>query len=353
MMSNIRLSICIPTYNFGSFIGETLKSIIDQADAGVELIIVDGASTDNTADVVRKFQKHYPNITYLHLPEKGGIDKDLATTIDLARGDYCWLMSSDDVIKTGAIRRMIREIESGHDIYLCNRTECDVTLTPLRDHPWLAKDVPDKIFTFSTGHDFVDYFNSARSIGALFSYMSSIVVKREKWNAIPYDGKMEGSNYAHTARLFSLLQQGCALKYIREPLVLWRGDNDSFSVSGVVRRYLIDFDGYLLLANTLFSDVDVRRAFLSVMRREHSWYEFAELKSKIGSIAQWNDLEEKLREYGYSWVGLIIVRSLGSLDYFMMAARFLWTTRKRIKAQKAQLLAKVFRIASRTAPHRR
>ncbi len=351
-MSNIRLSICIPTYNFGGFIGETLKSITDQTDKDVEIIVVDGASTDNTADVVRDFQKRFSNLTYHLLPVKGGVDKDLATAVNLARGDYCWLMSSDDVIKTGAIQRMMKEIESGHDICLCNRTECDGTLTPLRDHPWLAKDVPDKIFTFSTGRDFIKYLNSARSIGALFSYISSIVVKREKWNAVPYDGKMEGSNYAHAARLFSLLQHGGVLKYIREPLVLCRGDNDSFSTSGVVRRFQIDIDGYLFLANTLFADADVRQAFLAVMRREHRWYVFTELKSKIGSLDQWNDLEGKLRQYGYSRVGLIIVRSLGSLDYFMMAARFLWMVLKRIKAQKAHMRAKISRYASRAAPHR-
>jgi abequosyltransferase len=59
-MNGIRLSICIPTYNFGEFIGETLKSVTDQARNGVEIIVVDGASTDNTAEIVRDFQRRFP-----------------------------------------------------------------------------------------------------------------------------------------------------------------------------------------------------------------------------------------------------------------------------------------------------
>ena len=56
-MDDIRLSICIPTYNFGEFIGATLQSIIKQATDEVEIVVVDGASTDNTAEVVRAFQR--------------------------------------------------------------------------------------------------------------------------------------------------------------------------------------------------------------------------------------------------------------------------------------------------------
>lgn len=44
-MDHPRLSICIPTYNFGEFIGETLDSIVCQATDETEIVIVDGAST--------------------------------------------------------------------------------------------------------------------------------------------------------------------------------------------------------------------------------------------------------------------------------------------------------------------
>ncbi len=54
-MTKHLLSICIATYNRAEYIGETLESIIPQVTDEVEIVIVDGASTDNTSSVV----KHY------------------------------------------------------------------------------------------------------------------------------------------------------------------------------------------------------------------------------------------------------------------------------------------------------
>ena len=50
--SLIKLSICIATYNRGAFISETLDCILTQIEPGVEIVVVDGASADNTSDVM-------------------------------------------------------------------------------------------------------------------------------------------------------------------------------------------------------------------------------------------------------------------------------------------------------------
>jgi abequosyltransferase len=63
-MPHISLSICIPTYNFGKFIGQTLESIIPNLTEAVEVVILDGGSTDDTADVVAQKQRNFPQIQY-------------------------------------------------------------------------------------------------------------------------------------------------------------------------------------------------------------------------------------------------------------------------------------------------
>ena len=87
----IRLSICMPTYNFGAFIGETLDSIIPQLESGIEIVVLDGGSQDDTAKVVRRYTEKHPAVRYVHQPMRGGIDRDMSRSIDLARGEYCWL----------------------------------------------------------------------------------------------------------------------------------------------------------------------------------------------------------------------------------------------------------------------
>jgi abequosyltransferase len=319
-MSSIRLSVCIPTYNFGGFIGETLKSVIDQAGDDVEIIVVDGASTDNTAEVVRDFQKRYPRLQYHLLDKKGGIDKDMAKAVELAQGDYCWLLSSDDALKSGAIGRVLRETASGNDVYLCNRTECDINLNPVYNRSWLSLNTEDTVFNLSSKSELLRYFSRAISIGALFSYMSSIVVLRNKWNSTGYDERFTGTHYAHAFRLFTLLIRGGQLKYIKDPLVLCRGENDSFLQKGAAHRFLIDLEGYQVLGSHLFHDDETLRAFHAVIRREFKWYIFAGLRHDVDS-SEWSAIERRLLSFGYSRTELRSVRMLGSSRLLVLSAR--------------------------------
>jgi abequosyltransferase len=319
-MKPIRLSICIPTYNFGEFIGETLKSVVDQAGDDVEIIVVDGASTDNTASVVRDFQKHFPRLTYYLLDKKGGIDKDIAKSMEMAKGDYCWLLSSDDVLKRGAIDRILSEIAAGHDVYLCNRTECDINLHPVYNRSWFSRNTDDAVFNLSRKSELLRYFNKAQSIGAFFSYMSSIIVLRKKWNATGYDDKYTGTNYAHAFRLFTMLLNGGQLKYVKDPLVLCRGENDSFLQKGAAHRFMIDLNGYQLLGTRFFHDDETLQAFHAVIRREFRWYVFAGVRSEADKD-EWITIERTLLSLGYSQSSLRIVRIIGSSNRIVSLAR--------------------------------
>src|ERR1700674_2032053 len=63
-MREIKLSVCIATLNRGAFLGATLESIICQATDEVEIVVLDGASTDNTGDVIRQYQECFPRLRY-------------------------------------------------------------------------------------------------------------------------------------------------------------------------------------------------------------------------------------------------------------------------------------------------
>ena len=125
-----RLSFCIPTYNRASYLRETLGYIIDQADDSIEIVISDNASSDNTEEVVKEAKLRFPNITYFRWPENMGADRNYLKTVELARGDYCWFMGSDDGIKKGALKKVLEELKDGHDIYVCSQYFCDKKLKP-------------------------------------------------------------------------------------------------------------------------------------------------------------------------------------------------------------------------------
>lgn len=336
-MQNIRLSICIPTKNFGEFIGQTLQSIIEQAVDGLEIIVVDGGSTDDTKSIVEKFKKKFLNLKYLQQDKANGVDLDLATAIKFASGDYCWLMSADDVLKPGAVARIFKEIDLGLNTYLYNRTLCDKNLQPVDDNFWLNDDVDDKIVHFSNRSEIIKYFNAAKSLGALFSYISSIVFSRLNWLEVHEDPLGEGTNYQHAFKLFKMLGHSGVHKYIKEQLVFCRGQNDSFLQKGdlgIMHRYLIDIDGYHLMGKYIYEDLELRNSFYGVMRREHYWFLLVRLAIRVESNEQWQAIKAKLCDFGYSTNHIKIISALRKIEKITSCMATIRSIKLRIKALK-------------------
>ena len=310
--SPVKLSVCIPTYNRAAFIGETLKSILLQGGDQIEVVVMDGASTDNTAEVVATYQQRHANLVYHRGQANRGVDRDMATAVELACGEYCWLMSSDDLIAPGAIGIVLAEIASGADIYFCNVTLCDIHMRPIRSTRYMSPYRQTDTFDFRDRAQFINYLALATSNNALFCYMSNLVFRRTGWLAVGYNPRFDRKGYAHVHTLFSAVKSRGVVKYVTAPLVWNRGDNDSFSSQGLEKRYLLDFDGYQLLADQLFGDDPVlHKAFLQVMTREHPWYRLAKLRASMESDKQWDKISGKLSAFGYSRWAMFLVSLVG------------------------------------------
>lgn len=96
------LSIIVPSFNQGRFIERTLDSILDQDHRPLEVIVVDGASTDDTVAILRRYAEKHPELRWLSEPDKGpadAVNKGLA----LAQGEVAAIQSSDDIYYPGAL----------------------------------------------------------------------------------------------------------------------------------------------------------------------------------------------------------------------------------------------------------
>lgn len=91
------VSIVMPAYNSGKFIGKAIDSVIAQTYRNWELIVVDDASTDNTAGVVDKYTKKDSRIKYHRLDKNSGAAVARNTAVKLARGKYMAFIDSDDI----------------------------------------------------------------------------------------------------------------------------------------------------------------------------------------------------------------------------------------------------------------
>lgn len=267
-----RLSICMPTYNFGKFIGETLSSIVPQLNQGVEVVIVDGASPDNTAEVVAEFQKKSNKIHYHRLSARGGIDRDMSVSVDLALGEYCWLFSSDDVMKPNAIAHMLQMLNSKLDCYLCGVDLCTLDIKKFLYKHEISLIKKESVFDLSIREQRIFYLKNALNLTALFGFMSSVVIKRARWKETWIEETFFGDCWALAARIFRMIPNGFTVKYIPESYLWKRSFNDSFMDKGLVHRLGISINGYQKIADLIFGyHSEEARLIRQVLRKDVTW----------------------------------------------------------------------------------
>jgi len=269
------LSFAIPTYNFGKFISETIKSILDGAEIlshdRFEIVVLDGGSTDDTENVVKSIYCRYRNIRYIRQKNRGGIDRDMDKVASLARGQYIWLFSADDHLITGWDRYLLPQLEKNMDLVLVPAVLCDIKMHPLRENPIFKECDGKDAVQFDLNGDIQSlkkYLNRIVTLEALFSFMSAIVIKRSLWNKLEVREDYYGSCWAHCARLIPLLFRSTTITYLNNYLILKRGGNDSFMENGFVARIGIAVEGWSRIIQEFFDNEEQRKILCEALRRD-------------------------------------------------------------------------------------
>lgn len=108
MKDSCVVSIITPTYNCGKFIAETIECVKAQTHQDWEMIIVDDCSTDNTSEIVEKYQKIDPRIKYYCLPTNSGAAEARNEALRRAQGRWIAFLDSDDLWSTDKLEKQIR-----------------------------------------------------------------------------------------------------------------------------------------------------------------------------------------------------------------------------------------------------
>lgn len=93
--NNPLVSVIIPTYNQSNFIGDAIKSVLEQSYPNLELIIIDNYSEDDTEKIVRSFSDQ--RVQYFKFSNNGIISASRNFGITKSRGEYIAFLDSDDI----------------------------------------------------------------------------------------------------------------------------------------------------------------------------------------------------------------------------------------------------------------
>lgn len=112
----MRISVITATYNSGRTIGDTLESVLRQTYSDVELIVVDGASRDDTMDVVRRYEPRFGGRLHWTSEPDRGIYDAMNKGIARATGDVIGILNSDDFYTSDTVLERVAEAMAGGDV---------------------------------------------------------------------------------------------------------------------------------------------------------------------------------------------------------------------------------------------
>lgn len=213
---NIKLSICIATYNRGRFIGETLDSILGQMEPGVEIVVVDGASPDDTHEVMAHYAAVHPEIRYFRESMNSGVDADFDKAVGYAQGKFCWLMTDDDLLRPGAMATVLASLGDEYDLVIVNAEVRSVDLSDLFEKQRLAF-TADKVYRAADREAFF------AETAAYLSFIGCVVIRRTCW-MLRERAAYYGSLFVHVGVIFQNppIEN---VKVIAEPQIIIRYGN--------------------------------------------------------------------------------------------------------------------------------
>jgi len=108
----MKISVLTPSFNYAHWLPDTLASVAGQGDPGVEHVIVDDGSTDNSWDVLTRYRKP---LVVLHRQTNRGLSETLNQALRLATGEWFGWLNADDFYLPSAIGTVRRAIEEYPD----------------------------------------------------------------------------------------------------------------------------------------------------------------------------------------------------------------------------------------------
>lgn len=208
-INDLKISICIPQYNRIDFLKIALHEIAEQTYSNLEICISDDASTDNTEEEINKLKATYKfPLVYERFHKNQGYDRNLRKSMELATGDYCFILGNDDSLNgVDAISKLVYFLQARQlpDVGFCNSADY-INRQDIQMRAQLSDVIGNGIDVA------MKYYSS-------FSFVAGLIFKKqafEHYNTDQYDKSIYVQIYLAT----TIISKGGILFTFKEPLVL-------------------------------------------------------------------------------------------------------------------------------------
>ena len=117
----VLLSIVVPVYNTERYLKNCLDSILNQTMRGYEIIVINDGSKDHSEQILKEYEKQYPEIVKVVYQENHGIGYTRNVGIQHSRGKYITFIDSDDAIEPNYCEAMLKKAElNDYDMVVCD-----------------------------------------------------------------------------------------------------------------------------------------------------------------------------------------------------------------------------------------
>jgi len=309
-MNQPKVSVCIPTYNYGRYIAEAIESVLCQSFADFEILVVDDASTDSTEEILRSFAAQDSRVRYIRHEVNTGMVENWNYCLHEARGEYIKFLFADDYFESRELlEQMVSILDSDDSISLvgCARKFFNSTLGRSE-----ILSLTDRN-TLLNGTDVINYClkSQQNSIGE-----PSAVMFRKQQALRGFDCRYR--QLVDQEMWFHLLEQG-RYYHFAEPLCAFRIHNEQQSAVNVKKSVILE--DFLFLYDEYLSKPYITAGDLF---KRYLWYDYYYKVWKSYSRHQrmsFSDFAAKVRNYG-------IVRLIVLYPAYRVYKTFLKVARK-------------------------
>lgn len=170
------ISIIVPIYNAEATLKKCVDSLVNQSYKGIEILLVNDGSTDNSSSICQEFADKYASVLYFS-KENSGVSDTRNYGLNKAKGEYIMFVDSDDFVDTNICERLINSAAiNGSDLVACG-----YNVSAGDGYENVIEPCLDKAFTQKNYNYFL--LNENKVMGSVWR----LLIKRELTNDCKFD----------------------------------------------------------------------------------------------------------------------------------------------------------------------